>query len=246
MPAENTIVENPVRPQASAGVPRFGRLVLRIALIIAGGVSLAKAESWSVTSPNGLVKVTVQLADLGGRADYPQGRARLYYRVEQGAEGQRGVVIGDSPLGLMLRGEDFVDGLRLDSAQAPKLIEESYTTVHGKRRNCANRANHQTIAFRNGSGKAMELDVRAYDDGAAFRYRLPGMAEEMVLEREVTGFGVPADARLWMAPSDKADTYSPAYETYYENEIAAGTPSTTGMAGRSPCSSGPATRSVGR
>lgn len=190
---------------------------------------LATAATWSVNSPNGQVKLSVQLADLSGKADFPRGAA-LYYRVEQGPEGGRTVVINDSPLGLRLQGQDFVTSLRLETESAPKLIEESYEMPHGKRRQCRNRANHLTLSFRNAAGQPMELDLRAYNDGAAFRYRLPGSSSAThTLESEATGFAVPTDAKLWMAPSDKPTTYAPAYETYYENGIAPGTASPLGL-----------------
>ena len=187
----------------------------------------ATAQNWSVTSPNGQVRLSVQLADLGGTADYPRMQSRLYYRVEQGTEGNRTVVVNDSPLGLQLHGEDFVDGLHWESVQPPRLVEETYEMPHGKRRHCHNRAHHLTLAFRNrgGAGKTLELDLRAYDDGVAFRYRLPGSGGvPLLMMGDATGFALPKDARLWCAPSDKATTYSPAYETYYENGIAVGTP----------------------
>ncbi len=194
------------------------------------GVQQIKAETWSVTSPDGQVRLSAQLADLGGRADYPAGKTCLYYRVEHGLEGNRAVVIADSPLGVVLQGQDFLNGLRLESAQPQKLIEENYEMPHGKRRQCHNRANHLTLAFLNQSGQRIEIDLRAYDDGAAFRYRLPsGGSTSLTLESEATGFALPATAKLWMAPSDKATTYSPAYETYYESEVAVGTPSAIGV-----------------
>ena len=193
------------------------------------GITWADTPSWSITSPNGQVKITVQLADLGGTNDYPKLQSCLYYRVEQGPSAARSVVIPDSPLGLQLQGQDLFYGLRFDAAKEPKLIEEAYETIHGKRRQCHNRAQQLTLSFHNPSNQVLEIDFRAYDDGVAFRYRLPGTnATPLTLQTEGTGFAMPADARLWLAPSDKATMYSPAYETYYENEIRAGLTSTNG------------------
>jgi hypothetical protein len=187
------------------------------------------AQTWSVTSPNGLVEMAVTLADAGDRTGEPKG-PRLSYRVGLGPAGRRAQMLRDSPLGLRLRGADFLSGLRFDSAQPPKRLEEAYEMPHGKRRQCRNRAQHLTLAFRNAEGAPLELDLRAYDDGVAFRYRLPGRdATPQTLEAEETGFALPPDARLWAAPSDKVTTYSPAYETYYENEIAVGTPAPPGL-----------------
>ncbi|HRT07461.1 MAG TPA: glycoside hydrolase family 97 catalytic domain-containing protein [Candidatus Paceibacterota bacterium] len=192
------------------------------------------AQEWSVTSPNSQIKLSVRLNERAGAPPHAAGPV-LTYRVEQGAVESRVVVVGDSPLGLGLRGQDFASGLRFDSARLVKPLEEAYEMPHGKRRQCRNRGNELTLVFRNAAGLPLELDFRAYDDGVAFRYRLPlggsgggdgGTAE---MEREWTGFAVPAGAKLWMAPSDKATTYSPAYETYYENGISSDTPAPLGL-----------------
>jgi hypothetical protein len=186
------------------------------------------AESYSVTSPNGRVAVTVQLADLGGKADFPSGQA-LYYRVECGPEGNRTPVVLDSPLGLQLTGLDLVASLKTGSATPAKLIEESYTTLHGKRRECGNRAQEVTLSFPGPGQSTLELVMRAYDNGVAFRYRVKGDNQNLLtMEKEATGFALPAEVRMWMAPADKASTYSPGYETYYESEIAPGQPSANG------------------
>jgi alpha-glucosidase len=204
-------------------------LGLVAALLLAAGGPVS-AAGWSVSSPNGLVKLSVELTDLGGEADYPQGKTCLYYRVEHGPEGNRTLVLRNSPLGLVLQNQDFLQGLSFESAGEQKLIEEAYEMSTGKRRQCHNRAHHLTLAFRNAAGLPLELDVRAYDDGVAFRYRLPGAGPALhTLETEATGFALPENARLWLQPNDKPTTYAPAYETYYENEIPVGTPAALGV-----------------
>jgi len=185
---------------------------------------MAAANTWSVNSPSGEIRVTVWL----GRGGI-QAAKGLYYRVESGLSSPRPVVIQDSPLGVKLQGVDLVNGLRFDSAQPPTVVEDNYTMPHGKRRACGNRGNQMTLTFRNSDGVRLELQMRAYDNGVAFRYRVSGDAPgTQTLEAEATGFALPQDAKVWCAPSDKPGTYSPAYETYYENEIAAGTASPVG------------------
>ncbi len=185
------------------------------AILVAAVVALvvsAAAQDWSVTSPNGRVKLSVRLD------------GQLSYRVEH----DRSVVLGDSPLGLRLANRNLLAGLKFESAQPARLIEERYEMLHGKRRECHNRAQHQTLVFRNPAGQPLELDLRAYDDGVAFRYRVPGNGNA-AMESEATGFAFPDGAKLWMAPSDKATTYSPAYETYYGNGVAPGIVSPNGL-----------------
>lgn len=210
------------------------KTILFIAAATAGLSSLATAQAnWSVTSPNGQVKVSVALTDLGN-AGYPSGN-HLYYRVEQGEEGHRSLVVKDSPLGLTtgegvgnIVGQDFFAGLQFDSIKQQKTIEESYEVVHGKRHQSQNRAQQLTLTFHNANGQSMEFDIRSYDDGAAFRYRLPGQGKATV-DREASGFAIPADAKVWAAPSDKPSTYAPAYETYYESGIKAGSAAPLGF-----------------
>src|ERR1035441_3188878 len=150
------------------------------------GLPLARSQEWSVISPNGEVKLTVMLAPVDGQGSTPAAR-KLFYRVENGAEGARAVVLDRSLLGLRLHGQDFVDGLQFVSVQPQKLVEEAYTLLHGKRQKCRNRANQLSLAFRNAAGLPLELDFRAYDDGAAFRYRLPsGLAGTPALQGEFT------------------------------------------------------------
>lgn len=202
-----------------------------IAPVLVCGLGMqALAESWEVDSPNGSVHMSVQLAKPSGTNGYPKTKTRLYYRVEHGTGNDRSVVIGDSPLGLMLENQDFVNGLNFVSATVPSRLDEKYAMPHGKRHDCTNSANIMTLQFKNAKGGVMEVDVRAYNDGVAFRHRLTGdNTNSLTVAFEITGFAVPTDARLWMAPSDKPTVYAPAYETYYENGITNGTPSPTGM-----------------
>ena len=200
-----------------------------LAVGFVGCLMSARAQEWALTSPNGLVKLSVKL---GAQASAGNQRSvsALAYRVELGSGPERAQVIDFSPLGLRFHGRNFAEDLRFDKAQAEKSVEASYTLLHGKRKQCRNQARELTLAFLGGDGQPLELDLRAYDDGVAFRYRLPGKSEgNLTLESEATGFTLPGDAKLWCAPSDKASTYSPAYETYYESGMAAGTPSPLGF-----------------
>jgi hypothetical protein len=185
----------------------------------------AQGQDWSVTSPNGEVVLSVQL----GKGAGSQAPDRLTYRVEHG-KAERAEVVSPSPLGLRLRDRDFMEGLRFEAAEGRKPVEESYTMPHGKRQQCRNRANQIALLFRNRNGQALRLELRAYDNGAAFRYILPGEpAVKATLLAEATGFALPAGARMWCAPSDKATTYSPGYETYYENEVEISTVASLGL-----------------
>ncbi len=169
--------------------------------------------SWKVLSPNSQAALTVRLAGAGDKS-------QLSYEVEYAGK----TVLAASPLGITCRDQAFVDGLRLVEAGAMKTIDETYTMLTGKRQVCRNHANEQALVFQNAAGAKVELIVRAYDDGVAFRYRFPEQSSEIrVITSESTGFRVPAEGKMWAHPYDRPSKYTPAYETYYVNGVAAGT-----------------------
>ncbi len=194
-----------------------------VALAWSASIALVQAapQTWSVTSPKGDLKLTLRL---DGRAGATHS---LVWRVEH----QSAVIINDSPLGLKLAGVNLAQGLQFESAQPQVHVVENYTLLHGKRRVCHNEANHLTVCFRGGDARILEIDLRAYDNGVALRYRIPAASgsKRLTLESEETGFALPSDARFWCAPADKASTYSPAYETYYETEMSVGAASPLGF-----------------
>ncbi len=79
--------------------------------------------------------------------------------------------------------------------------DETYTLVTGKTRASRDHYNEMTISLEEvgASKRQLELTFRAYDDGAAFRYRLPrqeGMNEFEITE-ERSEFRFPSDLDCW-------------------------------------------------
>jgi len=173
------------------------------------------ADSWSVVSPDGSVTFELLLADAGA----------LSYRVRLGAGSDRTDVIAWSHLGVTRADQAFVTGLRPASRTAARAVDESYTTLHGKRSAVRHRANEAVFSFTNAAGAPLDLIVRATDDGAAFRYRFPNTdATIRRVTGETTEFVAVPGARSWIAPRSPAGKYTPAYEDLYLDHPA-GTPS---------------------
>ena len=63
-----------------------------------------------------------------------------------------------------------------------------------------------------GEARTLELVVRAYDDGVAYRWRFRTIGAYAIRD-EQAGFGVPADARAWLTT---ADDFTSSYESYYQ------------------------------
>lgn len=197
-----------------------GILGLIVFVGMAGRTSGAAAdgERWTLASPDGKLAITVALRSEGGAAG-----ARLCYRVEHGGDADRVEVVAWSPLGVVRSDQAFAEGLKLKSLGRVATIDETYSMAHGKRSACHILAHQQTIALANAAGQVMEVVLRAANDGVAFRYRFPGTSSQPVkIEQELTGFQIASDARAWMAPYSEASKWTPAYEEYYENGVAAG------------------------
>lgn len=152
--------------------------------------------TWEVTSPDGHVAISVKMTQ-PDRAIYPVPGARLYYEARHDGT----VVLPLSPLGIGRMDQNFVDDLRLVDAGAVKTIDEKYTMLTGKRRDCRSYAKEQTLTFQNPNGAKVELIVRAYNDGVAFRYRFPeSSSEKYVVTSEATGFHLP-EGRQGLGPA---------------------------------------------
>ena len=196
-----------------------------VVIVISAIFSMASSPtSWSISSPGDKVKATVQLSDLSGQADYTAG-SRLYYSVSSGGPSAYSVVIDPSPMGLVRSDRNFVDGLSFVSEGQQRTIDSTYTMLTGKRKVCRNYCNEKTLTFQTTSGAApLEVVLRAYDDGFAFRYRFPETnATSLSITSEATGFRPPANSVMYMvAYNTTEDNYAPAYEDIWKRNLAVG------------------------
>ena len=153
------------------------------------------ALDFHLSSPNGRVTVTVGLKEM--RTPYPKG-VRPYYRI--GFKGA--TVVRDSWLGLELKGgpplgRDFVLlGWEASSG------DERYRLPYGTRGELRNAYRQGVLRLREStpSGRRLDLVFRAYDEGAAFRYRVPpqpGLSDVDLVEENSTFF-FPKGCRAWV------------------------------------------------
>lgn len=171
--------------------------------------SFAQTNSWSVTSPNNGLTLTVGLVNQPDPV-YPSG-TRLYYKVTSGAS----ELMPYSPLGLTLSDANLVDNLSFIS-QSTASINESYTLKVGKRSNYINKANELKLIFQNSGGKQMTLVLRAYDDGVAYRYELGGSGTYNI-SSENSGFRVSPQSLGW------GQRWQANYETLYDSGVSLST-----------------------
>jgi alpha-glucosidase len=145
----------------------------------------AEPASLGLRSPNGRIEVTVEF-DAAGALTY-------------GIALDRKPLIAPSPLGLRLaEARVLSQGLRLTGA-ARTSADRRYTFVVGKTRSARDHYNELTLDFDGPERHTLQLMFRAYDDGIAFRYRIPRQHshEPIAVEDELTSFAFPGDCACW-------------------------------------------------
>lgn len=184
-------------------------------------------RQWTVQSPGGELTLIVRLEKKPVPANGASVKTRLSYEVQHGKSGAR--ILERSPMGILAGDQSFSDSLVFEAQSPVKAVDETVVSPRGKNRTYRIRGNETTLVFRNPRGSKLELDLRAHDDGAAFRYRFPETSGTLrTVAEELTGFRVPRGALGFMQPYDSSYQWAPAYETAYRTDVTAGTASPTG------------------
>lgn len=179
------------------------------------------ASSWTAESPDGSLSIEV------GSTEPDNG---LAYRVLL----QGRTVVDWSQLGLVRSGwirdeggaqltTHFDKGLMFQSVER-RNIHDSYQMVTGKRR--ANEVHGEELAllFVNADGHPMQLEVRAFDEGVAFRYVFPNEdITYQTIEAEHTAFNLGLDGKFWAQKYQTPTFWTPAYENFFLDSVPLGT-----------------------
>lgn len=167
-------------------------------------------RKWRAASPDKSLEIV--LTDKGGR---------LSYQVFSG----KSAVIKTSGLGIQSKTTDFSKNLSFVNAVSKK-IDEHYTLKIGKQKANHAQANETIISFKAKDNKPVQIQLRAYNDGVAFRYHFPQVKSSMEITGEETEFAVPTEGKVWVQNYDLPTQYTPAYEGVYQNGIPIGTNAT--------------------
>ncbi len=187
-------------------------------MIMSNDATMKTPAQWTLDSPNRTLSITVLLH----QAQDPSDAGRLAYFVS--LAGEIRPVILPSPLGICRDDEDFSQDLTFEKAGDVLAVDQSYTMLTGKQRSLRDHCCEQTLTFRNPRGSRLQLVLRAYDDGVAFRYHFPEtQPTQRVITAERTGFKLPLDGAAFAQPYDQVAIYAPAYEAYYGNALPVGT-----------------------
>ncbi|KAA9346638.1 glycoside hydrolase family 97 protein [Larkinella humicola] len=175
-------------------------------------INLGRAQtpdSLRISSPNGLLTWSIGLRDL---PESPQSPVyEITYRNQLLIQPSR-LGLGGNPAGS--RPLNWDKNLRIVSA-TKRSQQANWKPVWGERAEIPDHYNELVVSLRNGpgSGGTMQLIVRAYDEGVAFRYFFPEDLRMQILDvgQEMTFFNLP--------PKTKALYTDHAQGSYEERNV---------------------------
>ncbi|MEJ2881426.1 glycoside hydrolase family 97 protein [Pedobacter sp. GR22-6] len=123
------------------------------------------------------------------------------------------VVIPSIKLGLSVSNASFADNVKFLKAGRPVEIHEKYSAIHGKRKDRQNNAVESTLQFINSEGNKMNVILRAYNNGIAFRYQLPSRDNERLrVNDELTTYEIKPESNRWL------QAFTTSYEGFYPSQ----------------------------
>lgn len=122
-------------------------------------------------------------------------------------------LMDESVLGLKIEGQPTLGpGMKVTDVR-PGQHDETYSIPVGKTSSVRDHYNSALVDLADDSGRKLSLEIRAYDDGIAFRYILPKQpsVQNVRIEHELTQFVYNKDATLYPLILD-------GFQTPYEDE----------------------------
>lgn len=175
-------------------------VIVSVLMLLNSGKAIG--QTVSVSSPNKKINV-------GLFCEQNKTVGSWHLQVNYASNGNVTEVIPIVNLGLSRSDQDFSNELKFLKTGKPLLVNEQYTAIHGKRRQCSNSAIEVVVSFENPSKAILNLIIRAYNDGIAFRYEFPDKAGTFVIKDELTAYTVPDSTRRWL------EKFNPANEGLY-------------------------------
>ena len=161
---------------------------------------------WTLSSPDKKVTLTVKKENNG----------TLSYTVYRG----KNIAIEPSRLGLIMDEKSIGDNAEFISESKSKEIKVNYSLKVGKQLSTTDHCMEKTLSFKDKSGLTFDIVMRAYNDGAAFRYAFTGKDNKIhTIQNELTEFAVPTNGKAWIFPYMLNDRQRISYEEYAECEI---------------------------
>lgn len=190
---------------------------LGLAWLAAAAAAFAETDAVRVASPNGQLEFRVFVTSPPGA-----GLVRLAYQASFHGK----LLFDTSLLGIVMRDQEPILGENVGLTTVKTAsVDETYTAALGKHRTIRNHYNSLIAQYlQNGSlGRRVAIEVRAYDDGLAFRYYIArtSTVEDLAIEEELTDFRFAQDGRSYPYYEDE---YHPAKLTALKRSSLIGLP----------------------
>ena len=169
----------------------FLRICLLFSFVLAAALVATAQDAgqnrWQVASPNGQI---VFVLSNGGA-----GPASLRYSVDFHGK----PLLDEGELGLDLQGQPALGPGMHYAGSKPGSADETYTIPVGKTKEVRDHYNSLVVDFEGESGTKLSVEVRAFDDGVAFRYVVPEQPsiKSVHITAERTQFRYSNDATLY-------------------------------------------------
>lgn len=184
----------------------MNRIIITALILVLS--SRAFTQKITVDSPNKKLNIALynqQNGDLG----------EWYLKLNYNGKDNYCEVIPKINLGLSRSDQTFSKDLKFIHANNIVLVNEKYSAIHGKRKECSNSANEVVVTFESPGKVKLNLIIRAYNDGAAFRYEFPEKSGSYVIKDELTSYAIPDSTKRWM---EKWDLANEGLYTFIEDE----------------------------
>lgn len=159
-------------------------------------------QKWVVKSPDDKITLTVLLNKSGA----------LFFNAEKAQH----PFLDYSPLGILTSVENFTDGLTFIKVETQS-IHETYSLPSGKKNCYLNNANEITLFFCKGT-KEISIAFRVYNDGAAYRYQIPGEGD-IQIHSELSAFRLPDNVLLNLWAQKYLRFYESTYDLYMPENL---------------------------
>ena len=178
-----------------------GQLIFLILVILLSACH-SNLNEVIITSPNNINTVSI-LIDEG----------KLLYQINH----EKKLIVLPSRLGFIFKdGLSFSDGFKIKDVQFSQ-VDETWQQPWGSVKTIRNHYQEAIISLSSSSDpeNQMDLIVRAYDDGIAFRYFVRDLRDTktVVIQDELTEFNLAEDAQSWWIKAYQPSRYEQLYQS---------------------------------
>lgn len=179
--------------------------VLVLSLLLGVPISLP-AQKVDLVSPNKNIKIELGIENL------TSGYGEACFNVKYIHKEKSLPLFSSIKLGLQTDQRNWFQNLKLRTVSSQRHVVSDYRMLTGKRSHCQNQGTEQTFTFENKEGQTLDVILRAYNDGVAFKYHLKALKGENITA-EFTTYPLTKGTKRWM------QQYDPGYEGFYPEII---------------------------